>query len=94
MDSSVPQFKLQLKSKHIKTNVTKCYPAKAKEETDIRTKYEVHLKKEVFNKFFQILKLGGQGLMKMNYEERIEMEYTLDKCPFLSLVLETAARTI
>ena len=93
LDPSTPQFKLQLKSKHMRANVTnRSYPAKAKENTDIRAKYKVALKKEVFLKFFQILKLGGQGLMKMNHKEVIEMEYTLDKCPFLSLVLETTAR--
>lgn len=44
-------------------------------------------------KFFMILKLQGQCLVKMNHKSMIEMEYTLDKCPYLSLVVETGART-
>jgi hypothetical protein len=52
------------------------------------------LKKDVFVKFFSILKLAGWGYIKVNHKEIIEMQYTLDKCPFLSLTLETAARTI
>ena len=52
------------------------------------------MKKDVFVKFFSILKLAGWGYIKVNHKEIIEMQYTLDKCPFLSLTLETAARTI
>ena len=77
----------------MKTNVTnRGYPAKPKNMEELKSKYKVSLKKEVFLKFFMILKLQGQGLIKMNHKQIIEMEYTLDKCPFLSLVLETAAR--
>jgi hypothetical protein len=54
----------------------------------------VSLKKEVFMKFFMILKLAGSGLVKMNHKSLIEMEYTLEKCPYLSLVVETGARTV
>lgn len=77
----------------MKTNVSnKGYPAKPKDQSEIRSKYKVSLKKDVFLKFFMILKLSGSGLIKLNHKQVIEMEYTLDKCPFLSLVLETGAR--
>ena len=52
------------------------------------------LKKEVFMKFFMILKLAGYGVIKLNHKQIIEMEYTLEKCPYLSLVVETGARTV
>lgn len=52
------KFSLQLKSKHMKTNVTnRGYPAKPKNESDMRAKYKVSLKKDAFLKFFLILKL-------------------------------------
>ena len=42
----------------MKTNVTnRGYPAKPRNIEDIRAKYKVQLKKEVFMKFFMILKL-------------------------------------
>lgn len=51
---------MQLKSKHMKTNVTnRCFPAKPKDQTEIRPKYKVTLKKDVFIKFFMILRLAG-----------------------------------
>ena len=54
------QFSMQLKSKHMKTNVTnKGYPAKPKNMDEIKSKYKVSLKKEVYLKFFMILKLQG-----------------------------------
>lgn len=90
---SSERFALQLKSKHMRTMATnRAYPGKAKDESNLRPKYKVQLKRDTFMKFFMILKLQGQGLMKMNHQQSIEMEYTLDKCPYLSLVLETAAR--
>ena len=79
-DSTRAQYSMQLKSKHMKTNVTnRCFPAKPKDQTEIRSKYKVSLKKEVFIKFFMILRLAGQGLIKMNHKQVIEMEYTLEK---------------
>lgn len=54
------QYSMQLKSKHMKTNVTnKGYPAKPKNIEEIKAKYKVSLKKEVYLKFFMILKLQG-----------------------------------
>ena len=51
-------YNMQLKSKHMKCLVTnRGYPSKAKDEGAIRSKYKVQLKKDVFLKFFQILKL-------------------------------------
>ena len=52
-------FSMQLKSKHMRTNVTnRGYPAKPKDPAEVRPKYKVMLKKEVFLKFFMILKLA------------------------------------
>ena len=86
-----------LKSAHMKTQVVnRTYPGKPKEggEQEEQKQYKVKLKKEVFMKFFSIVKLPGQGLIKINDKESIEMEYTVERCPYLSLVLETAARTV
>lgn len=76
----------------MKTQVNnRSYPAKPKEEGEAAREYKVKLKKEVFSKFFSVLKLAGQGLVKVNNQESIELEYTIERCPHLSLVLETGA---
>lgn len=44
----------------MKSNVTnRGYPAKLKDTLEMRSKYKVTLKKDVFMKFFMILKLQG-----------------------------------
>jgi hypothetical protein len=56
--STADSFSMQLKSKHMKSMVTnRGYPGKAKDENNLRPKYKVQLKKEIFLKFFMILKL-------------------------------------
>ena len=94
MDEDTKQFSLTLQSSHMKTTVSnRAYPAKPSDPQNVKEQYGVKLKKEVFLKFFSILKLAGQGLIKVNDKESIEMEYTVEKCPYLSLVLETGARS-
>mmetsp|Transcript_31677 Transcript_31677/g.48480 ORF Transcript_31677/g.48480 Transcript_31677/m.48480 type:complete len:84 (+) Transcript_31677:673-924(+) len=73
----------------MQTSVTnRGFPAKAK-SSDTKDHYKVELNREIFSKFFQVLKIQGQGLIKVNNQDCIEMEYTLDKCSYLSLLLET-----
>jgi len=72
----------------------KHYNAKFNEVSDMKAKYRVTLKKEVFMKFFHILKLPGVCLMKINHDEMLEVEYSLEKSPFISVVLETPARNL
>lgn len=62
--------------------------------SDMKAKYKVTLKKDVFLKFFHILKLPGVCLLKVNHDEMLEMEYSLEKSPYISVVLETPARNI
>ena len=59
---------------------------------NMRPKYKIPLKKEIFLRFFQVLKLGGSAMLKVNHCNMIEMAYTLEKNNHLQLVLETAAR--
>lgn len=78
-----PGYQLQLKSKHMKTIVkNREYSARFNGSDDkpkARPKYKIPLKKEIFLRFFQVLKLGGSALLKVNHCNMIEMAYTLEK---------------
>mmetsp|Transcript_13965 Transcript_13965/g.23742 ORF Transcript_13965/g.23742 Transcript_13965/m.23742 type:complete len:224 (+) Transcript_13965:1-672(+) len=53
-------FQMSLKSGNMKTSVTnRGYPARLRDEKEAARKYQVKLKREVFLKFFSILKLQG-----------------------------------
>jgi hypothetical protein len=55
----------------------------------------VDLKKEVFAKFFSILKITpGSAVLKVDHKKNLEMEYTIDKCPNIRVIMETPSRTI
>jgi hypothetical protein len=65
------------------------------EETNMRGKYKVHLKKDVFTKFFSVLKINpGTAVMKIDHKKLLEMEYTVDKCPNIKVILETPSRSL
>ena len=65
------------------------------DETHVRTKYKVDLKKEVFTKFFSVLKITpGTAVMKIDHKKQLEMEYTIDKCPHIRVIVETPSRSI
>jgi hypothetical protein len=65
------------------------------DETHIRGKYKVDLKKEVFSKFFSVLKITpGTAVLKLDHKKNLEMEYTVDKCPHIKVIVETPSRSI
>jgi hypothetical protein len=65
------------------------------DETNMRGKYKVQLKKEVFTKFFSVLKITpGTAVMKIDHKKTLEMEYTVDKCSNIKVILETPSRSI
>jgi|LauGreDrversion4_2_1035121.scaffolds.fasta_scaffold315682_3 hypothetical protein len=65
------------------------------DETNIRGKYKVDLKKEVFSKFFSVLKITpGTAVLKLDHKKNLEMEYTVDKCPHIKVIVETPSRSI
>ena len=86
---------LGLNSRHMKTEViNKEFDASFNEISDMKEKYKVTLKKEVFMKFFSVLKLPGQCVVKISHNSLIEMDYSLEKCPFINVLLEVPARNI
>ena len=74
--------------------VNKQFSANFNDSSNMKAKYNITLKKEVFQKFFSVLKLQGQSAIKINHNNLIEMEYVLEKCPFITVTLETPARNI
>ena len=61
----------------------------------MKGKYKVDLKKEVFAKFFSILKINpGTAVLKLDDKKTLEMEYTVEKCPNIKVILETPSRSI
>ncbi len=52
------------------------------------------LKKEIFLKFFAILKQPGYALMKVTSNAKMEMEFTWDKSPSITVVQEVASRVL
>ena len=60
------------------------------DETNIRGKYKVDLKKEVFSKFFSVLKITpGTAVLKLDHKKNLEMEYTVDTVSYTHLTLPT-----
>jgi hypothetical protein len=65
------------------------------DETNMRGKYRVDLKKEVFAKFFSVLKITpGSAVLKIDDKKNLEMEYTIEKCPNIKVIVETPSRSI
>jgi hypothetical protein len=88
-------YMLRLKSKHMKSEVTnKIYPAVFSKKYEMRDKYSMRLKKDAFLKFFSIFKQEGAAVIRANHHELLEMEFTVQKCPNISVVLHTSARKI
>lgn len=86
---------MNLNSRHMRTDVlNKEFEASYNEISDMKEKYKVALKKEVFMKFFSILKLPGSCVIKISHNSLIEMDYSLEKCAFINVLLETPARNI
>ena len=61
----------------------------------MKGKYKVDLKKEVFAKFFSVLKINpGSAVLKLDHKKNLEMEYTIEKCPNIRVIVETPSRSI
>ena len=61
----------------------------------MRGKYKIDLKKEVFAKFFSVLKITpGSAVMKIDDKKNLEMEYTVEKCPNIRVIVETPSRSV
>ena len=80
----------------MKSSVTnKCFGGIFASDRATRTKYKVDLKKEVFSKFFSVLKITpGTAVLKIDHKKTFEMEYTIDKCPNIKVIVETPSRSI
>eukprot|EP00347_Sterkiella_histriomuscorum_P007817 403347449 len=94
-DVSQQQYQMELYSLHMRQTVqNRGFPAVFTEISEMKGKYKVCLKKEIFQKFFSILKISGSAVLKINHKEILEMEYTLDKCPYIQVIFETPSRSI
>ena len=88
-------FNLELRSRHMRASVSnRTFSGIYSDETNMRGKYKVDLKKEVFSKFFSVLKITpGTAVMKIDNKKNLEMEYTIDKCPYIKVIVETPSRS-
>jgi hypothetical protein len=69
-------------------NVTsRQYQANFTDYSNMKEQYLVSFTKDVFNKFFQCLKVAGSAIMRITDESQIEMDYTLEKCQNITMVL-------
>ena len=90
------EFNLELSSRHMKASVTnRSFQGIYADETNMKGKYKVDLKKEVFAKFFSVLKITpGSAVLKLDDKKNLEMEYTVEKCPNIKVIVETPSRSI
>ena len=96
-DPGKETYILECKSRHLTTTTEAGFLAKFEDAdaSDIKPKYKVQLKADIFAKMFLWLnKIHCNSVLKMTSERELELEGTLDKCPYLSLILETPARNI
>lgn len=93
---SASEFGLELSSRHMKASVTnRNFSGIYADETNMKGKYKVDLKKEVFTKFFSVLKITpGSAVLKIDHKKTLEMEYTVDKCPHIKVIVETPSRNL
>ena len=91
---SAVNYYLELRSDKMNTGIEKQFPATFQEKTKMKGEYSANLKKEVFSRFFQVLKMPGQAKISINDKETIDMEYVVDKCPHIMMFFETASRVI
>ncbi|MFN9897534.1 MAG: hypothetical protein ACK55Z_01800, partial [bacterium] len=70
------------------------YEGTLRNDTEEKQEYTTNLKKEVFKKFFQVLKNPGHAKLRINNQALIEMQFVYEKCPYLTVIQETASRSI
>jgi hypothetical protein len=79
----------------MESRVTSClYEGTLRNDTEEKHEYITTLKKEVFKKFFSVLKNPGHAKLKINNEALAEMQFFYEKCPYLNVIQETASRSI
>lgn len=77
----------------MKSSVTsRTYVATFKLETDPKEEYHCQLKKEIFTKFFSLLKLGGNGTIGISPGELMDFEFNTEKNTFFTINLEVGCR--
>lgn len=87
------KFALDLKSDNMNTQVVnRRFDGTLVDRANERQEYRATLKKDVFLKFFAPLKMAGNAQMKISDQSLLEMEYNYEKCPYISVVSETASR--
>ena len=86
-------YLLQLFSEHMKTAVSsRTYQAIYLNQTDPRGEYQCQLKKELFIKFFSLLKLGGSGNIGLTSGQLMDFEFNTEKSSFFTINLEVGCR--
>jgi len=89
------RYALQIDSEHMNTQVTnRRFDGALRDKDNEKAEYRAMVKKDVFQKFFVPLKMHGSAVMKVSDMALMEMEYSFEKCPFISVVTETASRAI
>ena len=76
------------------TVVEKEFFAVFSDETNMKAAYHVTLKNEMFSRFFSVLKVAGAAQMKINDNDMIDMDYVVEKCPHITMFIETNARSV
>ena len=72
----------------------KHFEGQVRDQASEQSAYITVLPKQVFIKFFAILKQPGYCLMKINHGAKMEMDFTWDKSPAIRVVQEVASHAI
>ena len=78
----------------MKNFINKSITANFEDISNIKEKYKIVLKKEVLNKLFLVLKQPGWAQIRIDNQSIIELNYNLEKCPYIQVTLEAASRAI
>jgi len=88
-------YELCVKSQHMESRVqSSLYQGTLRNDTEEKHEYTTTLKKDVFKRFFQIMKNSGHANLRINNQGVMEMLFVYEKCQYLNIVLETASRSI
>lgn len=80
VEGNAEQYSLKISSDHMSSEVTnKNFDGLMRDHTDSQAEYATTLRKEVFLKFFSILKQPGYVALKMNHNAKLEMDFTWEK---------------
>jgi len=74
------RYALQMNSQHMSSQVTnKHFEGRMRDQTNEQNEYVTSMKKEVFLKFFSILKQPGYALFRVSHNAKLEMAFTWEK---------------